>query len=108
LYGLISLVAIHRTKEIGIRKVLGASMVNLLVMLSKDLMKLVMIALLFAIPVTGFLMNNWLQSYAYHVSLSWWMFVLPAAVVLLVASMVISRQVVKTAVANPVDSLRME
>jgi putative ABC transport system permease protein len=108
LYGLISLVAIHRTKEIGIRKVLGASMVNLLVMLSKDFMKLVMIALLFAIPVTGFLMNNWLQSYAYHVSLSWWMFVLPAAVVLLVALMVISRQVVKTAVANPVDSLRME
>jgi putative ABC transport system permease protein len=108
LYGLISLIAIHRTKEIGIRKVLGASIANLFIVLSKDFIKLVMIALLIAIPVSGFLMNNWLQSYAYHVSLSWWMFVTPAAIVLLVALMVISRQVVKTAVANPVDSLRME
>ena len=108
LYGLVSLIAIHRTKEIGIRKVLGASLSNLLLVLSGDFVKLVFIALVIALPVTGFLMNKWLQSYAYHESLAWWMFLIPAVIVLLVAVAVISKQVLKTAFSNPVKSLRTE
>jgi putative ABC transport system permease protein len=107
LYGLVSLIAIHRTKEIGIRKVLGASLSNLLLVLSKDFVKLVFIALIIALPVAGILMHKWLQSYAYHAPLSWWMFLIPAAIVLLVALAVISRQVLKTAFSNPVKSLSM-
>jgi len=108
LYGLVSLIVIHRTKEIGIRKVLGASMFNLLLTLSKDFMKLVLIALIIALPVAGILMNKWLQLYAYHESLSWWMFLTPAVITLLVAVLVIGRKVLKTAISNPVKSLRAE
>jgi putative ABC transport system permease protein len=108
LYGLVSLIAIHRTKEIGIRKVLGASLSNLLMVLSKDFVKLVLIALVVALPVAGILMHKWLQSYAYHESLAWWMFLVPALIVLLVAISVISRQVLKTAFSNPVESLKIE
>jgi putative ABC transport system permease protein len=108
LYALVSLIAIHRTKEIGIRKVLGASLSNLLLVLSKDFMKLVFIALIIALPVAGLIMHKWLQSYAYHQPLAWWMFLLPAAIVVLVAVAVISRQVLKTAFANPVKSLKVE
>lgn len=108
LYGLVSLIVIHRTKEIGIRKVLGASLSNLLLVLSKDFVKLVFIALIIALPVAGILMHKWLQSYAYHEPLAWWMFLIPAILVLLVAVAVISRQVLKTAFSNPVKSLRMD
>lgn len=108
LYGLVSLIVIHRTKEIGIRKVLGASLSNLLLVLSKDFVKLVFIALIIALPVAGILMHKWLQSYAYHEPLAWWMFLIPAVIVLLVAIAVISRQVLKTAFSNPVKSLRMD
>ena len=107
LYGLVSLITIHRTKEIGIRKVLGASLSNLLLVLSKDFVKLVIVALMIALPVAGLLMHKWLQSYAYHEPLSWWMFLIPAVIVLLVAVAVISRQVLKTAFSRPVESLRM-
>jgi putative ABC transport system permease protein len=108
LYGLVSLITIHRTKEIGIRKVLGASLSNLLLVLSKDFVKLVLVALVIALPVAGILMHAWLQSYAYHEPLAWWMFLAPAVIVLLVAIVVISSQVLKTAFANPVESLRIE
>ena len=108
LYGLVSLIAIYRTKEIGIRKVLGASLSNLLLVLSKEFVKLVFIALIIALPVAGILMHKWLQAYAYHASLSWWMFLIPAVIVLLVAIVVISRQVLKMAFTNPVESLRIE
>jgi putative ABC transport system permease protein len=108
LYGLVSLIAIHRTKEIGIRKVLGASLSNLLLVLSKDFVKLVFIALVIALPVAGILMHKWLQSYAYHEPLAWWMFLIPAVIVLLVAIVVMSGQVLKTAFSNPVKSLRIE
>ncbi len=108
LYGLVSLIIVHRTKEIGIRKLLGASLSNLLLVLSKDFVKLVFLALIIALPVAGILMHKWLQSYAYHVPLAWWMFLIPAVIILLVALAVISRQVLKMAFSNPVESLRKE
>jgi putative ABC transport system permease protein len=108
LYGLVSLIAIHRTKEIGIRKVLGASLSNLLLVLSKDFVKLVVIALVIALPVAGIVMYQWLQSYAYHEPLAWWMFLIPSVIILLVAIAVISKEVLRTAFSNPVQSLRTE
>jgi putative ABC transport system permease protein len=108
LYGLVSLITIYRTKEIGIRKILGASLSNLLLVLSKDFLKLVLVALVIALPAAGILMHRWLQSYAYHEPLVWWMFLIPALVILLVAVTVISRHVIKMAFSNPVESLRIE
>lgn len=108
LYGLVALVAKQRTKEIGTRKVLGASLTQLLALLTKDFMKLLLWALGIALPVAGFVMNKWLASYAYHTSLHWWMFALPAALLLVIALAVISREVIKTALINPVKSLRSE
>ncbi len=108
LYGLVALIAVQRTKEIGIRKVLGATLQQLFSLMSKDFLKLLCWALLIALPVAGFAMNKWLASYAYHVSLSWWMFLIPAVVVLLLALVVISKEIIKTALANPVTSLRSE
>jgi putative ABC transport system permease protein len=108
LYGLVSLIAAQRTKEISIRKVLGASLSYLLAVLSKGFIKLICFALLIALPVAGFFMNKWLGSYAYHTPLSWWMFLVPVVVVLFIALVVISREVIRTALANPVKSLRTE
>jgi len=108
LYGLVALIAIQRTKEIGIRKILGATLKQLLSLMTKDCVRLLFWALLIALPIAGFAMNKWLASYAYHVSLSWWMFLLPIAILLLIALAVISREIVKTALVNPVTSLRSE
>jgi putative ABC transport system permease protein len=108
LYGLVALVAAQRTKEIGTRKVLGASLGQLLALLTKDFMKLLLWALVIALPVAGFVMYKWLSSYAYHTPLYWWMFVLPAVLLLIIALAVISREVIKTALVNPVKSLRAE
>jgi putative ABC transport system permease protein len=108
LYGLVTLVAVQRTKEIGIRKVLGASLRSLLSLLTKDFMKLLFWALVIALPIVGFLMHKWLNDYAYHTPLSWWMFLLPALFLLVIALAVISREIIKTALGNPVKSLRTE
>jgi len=108
LYGLVSLIAVQRTKEISIRKVLGASLSQLLTVLSKGFIKLVCWALIIALPIAGLFMNKWLNSYAYHTPLSWWMFLIPGLIVLFIALAVISREVIKTALANPVKSLRTE
>ena len=108
LYGLVALIAIQRTKEIGIRKILGATLHQLLSLMTKDFVRLLFWALLIALPIAGFAMNKWLASYAYHVSLSWWMFLLPVAILLLIALAVISREIIKTALVNPVKSLRTE
>lgn len=108
LYGLVALIAIQRTKEIGIRKVLGATLDQLFSLMTGDFVKLIGWAILVALPVAGILMNKWLNSYAYHVSLSWWMFLVPVFVILLLAIAVISKEIIRTALINPVRSLRSE
>jgi putative ABC transport system permease protein len=108
LYGLVALIAVQRTKEISIRKVLGASLVQLLSLMTKDFIKLILLALAIALPIAGMVMNKWLASYAYHIQLSWWMFLIPVLLILIIAIAVISKEIIKTALANPVKSLRME
>jgi putative ABC transport system permease protein len=108
LYGLVSLIAVQRTKEIGIRKVLGASLQQLLSLLTKDFVKLITLASLIALPLAGYAMYQWLTDYAYHINLQWWMFLLPVATVLIIALAVIAQQVIKAALANPVNALRSE
>ncbi|MES1215828.1 MAG: ABC transporter permease [Bacteroidota bacterium] len=108
LFGLAAFTAQKRRKEIGIRKVVGASVATITTMLSKDFLKLIAISLLVAFPVSWWLMNNWLQSFAYRVSISPWVFVIAASSVVLITLLTISYQSVKAALANPVKSLRTE
>jgi len=108
LFGLAMFSTIQRTKEIGVRKVLGASVSNILLLLSKDFVKLVVIASVIAFPVAWWVMNKWLQDFSYRISISWWIFVIAGATALLVALLTVSFQAIKAAVANPVKSLRTE
>lgn len=108
LLGLVMFTAEQRTKEFGIRKVLGASPVILFNLLSKEFLLLVLIAIIIASPVAWFFSNQWLQNFAYRANVSWWVFVIAAFTALLIALMTISFQAIKAAVANPVKSLRME
>ena len=108
LYGLVTFVAEQRTKEIGIRKVLGATVSQLFTLMSKDFIRLVFWALVVALPLSGILMNKWLESYAYHVELKWTMFIIPAVAVLVISVLVISKEIIKAAWMNPVESLRAE
>jgi putative ABC transport system permease protein len=108
LLGLISLLTIRRTKEIGIRKVVGASVANIASLLSKDFAGLVAVALIIATAITWFIMNNWLQGFAYRISIPWWVFPLAGVCNLGLALVTISYHAVKAAMANPVESLRTE
>ncbi len=108
LLGLVMFATAQRTKEIGIRKVLGASVTSVTVLLSKDFAKLIAIATIIAIPVAWFAMNKWLQGFAYRISIEWWMFLLSGCTAILIALITISFQSIKAAVANPVESLRTE
>ena len=108
LFGLSVLSAETRTKEIGIRKVLGASVSVIVAILSKDFLKLVIIALLIAIPFAWMVANKWLQTYPYRISLSWWIFGSAGLVVIIVAAATVSFQTIKAALANPIRSLRSE
>jgi len=108
LYGLISYTIFQKTKEIGIRKVLGATANRIAVMLSGDFLKLVLFACFISVPVAWYIMNKWLQNFAYRMSLSWWMFTAAGLLVLLIAIITVSFQSVKAAIANPVKSLRTE
>jgi putative ABC transport system permease protein len=108
LFGLASHAAERRVKEVGIRKVLGASVQNIVAMLSKDFLKYVFIAALIALPLAWFSVNKWLQNYAYRVDISWWIFLLAVLAAMLIALITISFQAIKAAIANPVKSLRTE
>ncbi len=108
LLGLASYSTIQRTREIGVRKVLGASVSNIINLLSKDFLKLVLIAFVIASPVAWLFMNKWLQDFAYRTNLSWWMFVFAGMAAIVIAFGTISFQAIKAAIANPVKSLRTE
>jgi putative ABC transport system permease protein len=108
LFGLITYAAEQRTKEIGIRKVLGATVTNVTTMLSKDFLKLVLIAALIAFPFSWWAMNKWLQSFAYRIHISWWIFLAAGVIAILIAMITVSFQAIKAAVKNPVESLRTE
>ena len=108
LFGLATYSAEQRIKEIGIRKVLGATVFNLTSLLSKDFLKLVLIANGIAFPLAWLAANKWLQEYAYHINVQWWVFALAGIVALLIALITISFQAIKAAIANPVKSLRTE
>ena len=108
LFGLASYSAEKRIKEVGIRKVLGASVQNIVVMLSKDFLKYVLIAILIAWPLSWIAVHKWLQDYAYRINISWWVFVMAGSLAMLIALVTISFQAIKAAIANPVKSLRTE
>jgi putative ABC transport system permease protein len=108
LFGLASYSAERRVKEIGIRRVLGSSVQRIVSMLSKDFLKLVLIANLIAWPVAWFAINKWLQDFAYRIPMSWWIFILTGLIALFVALCTVSFQAIKAAIANPVKSLRTE
>ncbi|MGH7600820.1 MAG: ABC transporter permease [bacterium] len=108
LFGLAAFTAEQRTKEIGIRKVLGATVSNVTVLLSKDFAKLVMIAYVIACPIAWYAMQKWLQGFAYRINMGWWVFALAGGLALVIALLTVSTQAIKAALANPVDSLRYE
>ena len=108
LFGLVTYAVEQRTKEIGIRKVLGASVSQVTQMLSKEFLKLVIIASLFAFPIGWWTMNKWLQGFAYRVSINWWVFGVAGFAALLIALLIVGLQAIKAATANPVKSLRTE
>jgi putative ABC transport system permease protein len=108
LFGLAAFMIVRRTKEVGIRKVLGASAGQLSLMLSKNFAKLVIVAIVIASPVAWLIMNKWLEGFAYRININWWIFILAGVIALLIALVTVSLQAIKAAIANPVKSLRTE
>ena len=108
LFGLAAYTAEKRNKEIGIRKILGASVPKIAAMLSGDFLKLVALSCLIALPLSWWLMNNWLKDYEYRVSIQWWMFGIPVLLAMIIAIITVSTQAIRAAIANPVKSLRTE
>jgi putative ABC transport system permease protein len=108
LFGLATYMAENRIKEIGVRKVLGASVLSITALLSKDFIKLVILSVLIASPIAYYLMNRWLQDFPYRTSINGWVFAIAGFMALLIALLTVSFQAIKAAVANPVKSLRTE
>ena len=110
-FGLLGLSAyniLQRTKEVGIRKVLGASTQNVMFILSKDFLILVAISCLIAFPFSWWKMHNWLQDYSYRITISWWIFLVAGVLAILIALLTVSFQAIKAALANPIKALRAE
>ena len=108
LIGLSSYTAVQRTKEIGIRKVLGASLASIVALLSADFMKLVVLAVVLALPIAYVVMDKWLINYPYRISLEWFLFLVPALVILCIALLTISFQIIRAARTNPANTLKYE
>ena len=108
LLGLAALAAVNRTKEIGIRKVLGASLSGIVGLISKDFLKLVLLAILIAAPLAWYVMHEWLKDFAYRISIGWQVFLITGVLALLIAFITISSQAIRAALSNPVKSLRTE
>ncbi len=106
LYGLASFMAVQRTKEVGVRKVLGASVGNIVYLFSKEFVILIAIAFVIATPIAWYYMHQWLQDYAYRIHISWWLFATGGLIAIIIALVTISFQTIKAAMANPVKSLR--
>jgi len=98
----------NRIKEIGIRKVLGASVTTITTLLSKDFLKLVLVSIVIAVPVTWYFMGKWLEDFAYRISISWWVFAISGILTLVIALLTVSFQAIRAAKQNPVKSLRSE
>ena len=95
-------------KEIGVRKVLGASVANIVLLLSKDFVKLVLIAIILAVPVGYFFMHKWLEEFAYKINISWWVFVIAGTAAIFITFITVSFQTIRAAIANPAKSLKTE
>jgi putative ABC transport system permease protein len=100
--------ASQKTKEIGIRKVLGASVQSLVFLLTKDFVRLVLISIVVAVPVSWYCMNKWLQDFAYKISIGWSVFVLAGSAAILIATLTVSIESIRSAISNPVKNLRSE
>jgi len=108
LLGLVMFASEQRTKEIGVRKVLGASVANIVNLLSKEFLLLVLVSFLIAAPIAGYFMHQWLQDFAYKIDLSWWIFGIAGVSALVIAFITISVQAVQSAIVNPVKSLKAD
>jgi len=108
LFGLATYIAEQRTKEIGIRKVVGAGIDNITFMLSKDFMVLILIAALVAFPLAWWVMDRWLQNFAFRINISWWIYLVSGVLAIMIALITVGYQAIRAAMANPVDSLRTE
>jgi len=108
LFALSAFATLQRTKEIGIRKVLGAQVTGIVLLIAKDFLKLTLVAVIIATPLAWYFMQKWLQDFAYHIQMQWWVFIIAGAISVLIAFITVSVQSVKAALANPVKSLRSE
>lgn len=108
LFGLSALAVTYRVKEIGIRKVLGATVTHITVLLNKDFLKLIVIAIIISIPLAYWVMSQWLNGFAYHIELSWWLFILPGVLTILISLLTVLAKSIQAALTNPVNTLRSE